>query len=103
MKITQLGARSRPLSPRSASYLHAILRSALSQAVRDDLVSRNVCELVASPRADEAPFRETHLEPDEAPALLAAADGTRLSALWRLALTSGLRKGELLALRAGRL
>ncbi len=45
MKITQLGARSRPLSPRSASYLHAILRSALSQAVRDDLVSRNVCEL----------------------------------------------------------
>ncbi len=99
MKSTQLGARSRPLSPRSASYLHAILRSALSQAVRDDLVSRNVCELVASPRADEAPFRGTHLEPDEARALLAAADGTRLSALWRLALTSGLRKGELLALR----
>ncbi len=99
LKSTQPCARGRPLSSRSIQYLHAILRSALSQAVRDDLISRNVCELVAPPRADEQSFRGSHLEPDEARALLAAADGTRLSAMWRLALTSGLRKGELLALR----
>lgn len=71
----------------------------LSQAVRDDLVSRNVCELVTPPRSDQVPFRGGHLRPDQARALLAAGERTRLAAMWRLALTAGLRKGELLGLR----
>ncbi len=98
-KSMEISARGRPLSSRSVRYLHAILRSALSQAVRDDLVSRNVCELVTPPRGEQEAFRGRHLEPEEARALLAAAEGTRLAALWRLALTAGLRKGEILALR----
>jgi len=98
-KSTEVSARGRPLSSRSVRYLHAILRSALSQAVRDDLVSRNVCELVTPPRTEGESFRGSHLEPDQARALLAAAEGTRLATLWRLALAAGLRKGELLGLR----
>ncbi len=49
-KSTQTSVRGRPLSPRSVRYLHAILRSALSQPVRDDLDLRKVCELVSPPR-----------------------------------------------------
>jgi len=98
-KSTQTSVRGRPLSARSVRYLHAILRSALSQAVRDDLVSRNVCELVLPPRSEQQPFQGSYLEPDQARALLSAAEDTRFSTLWRLALTSGLRKGELLALQ----
>ncbi len=39
------------LAPRTVHYLRAVLRSALSQAVREGLVQRNVAALVRPPRA----------------------------------------------------
>jgi len=65
-KSTQTNVRGRPLSPRSLRYLHAILRSALSQAVRDDLDSRNLFELVLPPRSEQQPFQGSYLDPDKA-------------------------------------
>jgi integrase len=85
------------LSANSVRHVHAVLRSALEQAVRDDLLARNVARLVQVPSARTEPVQP--FDVDEARQLLAAAEGDRLHALWTVALGIGLRKGEALGLR----
>ena len=85
------------LSPHSVRHMHAVLRSALEQAVRDDLLPRNVARLVQLPSSRSAPVQP--YDADEARRLLAAAQDDRLYALWAVALGVGLRKGEALGLR----
>jgi integrase len=87
----------RPLSSRTMQYLHAVLRLALEQARRDDLVARNVAGLVAGPKVQRAEIEP--LTPAEAARLFAAAAEDRLSPLWLLVTALGLRRGEALALR----
>jgi integrase len=84
-------------APGSVRQLHAVLRRALGEAHRIGLVPRNVATLVKVPK----PIRHDMqvLSPDEARILLAAVEGDRLEALYVLALTTGMRIGELLALR----
>jgi len=60
-------------------------------------VYRNVAELVTPPRAPR--YEMQVLDVKQSRALLRAADGDRLEALYVLALTTGMRQGELLALR----
>ncbi len=85
------------LSPGSVVQLHAVLRRAFGQASRWGLVPRNVVSLVTPPRRSRREM-ET-FSPDQAKAFLAAAEGDRLEALYVLALNTGMRQGELLALR----
>ena len=85
------------LSPTTVHHLHATLHKALSQAVRLNLVQRNVADLVDPPRI--AKHEMTTLVPDDARHLLDVASGARLEALFVLALTTGLREGELLGLK----
>lgn len=85
------------LSPRTVLYIRAVLRRALGQALKWGLVGRNVATLVDPPRAQQP--RMTTLTPEQGRALLEAARGDRLEALYRVALSLGLRKGEALALR----
>jgi integrase len=85
------------LAPRSVQYVHAVLHRALGQALRWNLIARNPAELVDAPRPKRKEIAP--LTPDQAKALLDAARGDRLEALYVVALTSGLRLGELLALR----
>ena len=85
------------MSPRTVGHIRGVLRTALNDGVRLGVVARNVALLTDPPRqrtAEREPFTEA-----EARALLAAAEGDRLAALYRLALTLGLRRGELLGLR----
>ena len=89
--------RATHLAPRTIQYLHAILRAALSQAVRDDLVPRNVAKLVETPRAPRAEVQPLSVE--ESKQLLAAAARDRLHAFYAVALAMGLRRGEALGLR----
>lgn len=97
-KSTQTSPRTkRPLSSRTIQYLHAVLRLALEQARRDDLVVRNVAGLVAGPKVQRSEIQP--LTPAEAAQLFAAAAEDRLSALWLLVTALGLRRGEALALR----
>jgi integrase len=85
------------LSPTTAHHAHAVLRRALRDAVAAELVSRNVATLVKPPPMG---FHEMQtLDPDQARAFLLAATGDRWEALWLLAVTSGMRQGELLGLR----
>lgn len=96
-KRKETSARGRPLSPRTVTYMHAVLRRALADAVRDELVSRNVALLVSpgkAPRPRVVPVTDI-----EARALLAAAADDRLRVLWLVLLSLGLRRGEALALR----
>ena len=97
-KSTQTSPRTkRPLSSRTMQYLHAVLRLALEQARRDDLVVRNVAGLVAGPKVQRPEIEP--LTPEEAGRLFAQAATDRLSPLWLLVTSLGLRRGEALALR----
>jgi integrase len=84
-------------STKTVAYVHQVLRTALSLAVRWELVSRNVAKLVDKPRIERKPINP--LTPDEARGFLAAVRGHRLEALFSVALALGLRQGEALGLR----
>jgi len=85
------------LSPTSVALLHGVIHKALDQAMRWELVPRNVADLVTPPRRSTPEMRS--LSPEEANRLLDAASGQREEALIVLAVTCGLRLGELQALR----
>jgi integrase len=85
------------LSPRSVAYIRVVLRAALNQARKWNLVARNVAELVESPRARR--FEIKPLAPEQARQLLDAVKGSQLEALYAVALACGLRMGEMLGLR----
>lgn len=87
----------RQLSQRMVQFIHAVLRNALQNAVREEIITRNVAKLVRVP----APEYETGrgLSVVQGRRLLNAARGDRLYALYVLALALGLRRAELLGLR----
>lgn len=85
------------LSPRTVAYAHAVLRAALTDALRDELVKRNVATLVEPPASDRKKARV--LTKEEAAALLSAAADDRLWAYWIVVLALGLRRGEGLGMR----
>ena len=85
------------LSPRTVQIIHTVLRKALQQAVRDDVLPRNVCDAVTAPRQTKKEMRP--LTPEQAKRLLENLREDRLGALYVLAVTAGLREGELLGLR----
>lgn len=87
---------SEGLAPRTVLQHHHILREALQQAVRWQLAYRNPADAVTPPRPERHEIRA--LDPHEAARLLAAATGTPVEALITVALETGMRQGELLAL-----
>lgn len=76
--------------------MRGVLGQALRHAERQGLVARNVAALVPTPAGRRAPGRS--LSVAQAKALLTAAQEHPLEAALVVALTSGLRPGELLAL-----
>ncbi len=77
--------------------IHAVLHRALSQALRWGMVPRNVSDAVDRPKI---PKREMNvLIPEEVKELLQAAQDDDLYALYVLAVSTGLRQGELLGLK----
>lgn len=88
--------------------VRAALRRALNQALRWQYVQRNVATLVDVPRYRDTDADEEQAQPEfsiqpldetQAWALLKAVAGHRWEALYRIALSLGLRRGEVLALR----
>jgi integrase len=84
------------LAPKTVKYIHTTLHRALKQAVRWGLVPRNAAAEVDPPRVSTPEMRP--LSPTQARTLLDAAKGNRLEALYILAVTTGMRQGELLGL-----
>lgn len=85
------------LSARRVHYIRAVLRTALNQALRWNLVAWNVATLVDSPRveANQVQVLDTNQSRD----LLNTVDSHRLGALFSVAMAVGLRLGEALGLR----
>lgn len=85
------------LSSTTVHHIHTALHKALDSALRLDVVQRNVSELVDPPRMRHHEMKT--LSEKQARQLLQAAEGTRHEALYTVALATGMRQGELLALR----
>jgi integrase len=90
-------AAEKPLAPKSVKHAFALLRSALRWAIRHDLAWRNVADAVDAPSVPRSQARA--IDEDEAARFFQAADATRWGPFFRLALGTGARRGELLALR----
>jgi len=85
------------LAPRSVLHIHRTLSKALKQATDDVLIPRNAAASVKPPQA-----RREEMQPlsrDQVRTFLDTVKGDRMEALYVLAVTSGLRQGELLALK----
>jgi integrase len=85
------------LSSATVHKLHVLLHKALKQAERWGLVPRNVADDVDPPKVHKEEVWP--LTDEQARKLLETAKGNRLEALYVVAVQSGLRQGELLALR----
>jgi integrase len=85
------------LSPTSVRYVRSTLRSALSTAERQGIVTRNVAKLVELPDWERPQVQP--LTPEDAAKFLAVARGDRLEAVYTVAMALGLRLSETLGLR----
>ena len=77
--------------------MHLVLHNALGHAKRLKLVASNVCDDVELPQTEQ--YEAQPLTPEQARLLLQKMREHRLEALLTLALTTGMRKGELSGLR----
>jgi integrase len=91
------GKRGNGLSPKTIRNCHGLLRTALETAIRHGLLARNPCDLVDLPRARKPDIRV--LDADQITTLLGATRGTPLYLPILIAVTTGMRRGEVLALR----
>ena len=89
--------QERKLSPRVVRYTHAVLSSALKQAVKWEMLHRNPASVVDLPRMVRKEMRA--MSPDEASRFLEGLKGTRQYALFNFALTTGMRPQEYLGLK----
>ncbi|NRD08860.1 tyrosine-type recombinase/integrase [Rathayibacter agropyri] len=85
------------VSSRTVQLAHAVLRTMLSEAMREQLVARNIATLVRTPRVERTDV--SPWTPDEAAVFLEANRSDSYVHLYSAALSLGMRKGELLALR----
>ncbi|MEX0991596.1 MAG: site-specific integrase [Actinomycetota bacterium] len=96
--LRKSGARgSKPLSEKSVRNAHLLMSKALADAARRGLVTMNVATIAEKPPATRAEREAWSVS--EVRAFLAAADADRLGPIWRLMLTTGLRRGEALGLQ----
>jgi|SRR4030095_5235345 integrase len=85
------------LSARTVRMTHAVLSSAMKQAVRWHMLARNPCEFVDLPRMARKEMQA--LSPEEAGRFLEAAKEDKLGIVLSFALATGMRPEEYLALK----
>lgn len=85
------------LAPATVHKLHVVLHKALKAAVADGLIPRNAAAGLKLPRITREEIDP--LTEEQAKRLLETVRGDRLEALYVLALNTGMRQGELLALK----
>jgi integrase len=95
---TKPGRYGRTLSPQTVLHCRSVLRRALSDAVRDGAIMRNVAsgKLVSPPKVERHEIPA--LTPEQADAIEAAVHEDQLGPLYATALWTGMRQGELLGL-----
>lgn len=92
-----LAAVTAQASAATAKESHRVLRSAITAACREELITRNVVKLVPAPRVQSRELKPWDLE--ETTTFLEAARKDPLYATFVLAVALELRRGEILGLR----
>lgn len=97
--VEQLAVRMRVkgCSPSTVRQTYTVLRSVLETAVRDELLATNPAARVKRPGVPRTEAR--YLTITEVAVLLEVAKDSRYAPLFRLLVSTGLRRGEALALR----
>lgn len=85
------------ISARTIKILNTVLHGALKQAVKNNLTIRNVTEAVSLPKSKAKEMRV--LTPDEQKQFMQILKDDRMGNMYLFGLFTGLRRGELLALR----
>jgi integrase len=85
------------LSGTTVNLLHNILHNALKQAVQWGLIMRNVTEVVEPPRKVRS--ERTTWNARQVSTFFAKSDQDENAAFWRMAILTGMRRGEVLGLR----
>lgn len=85
------------LSNKSVRNIHGMLHKALADAVKWGRVLRNATDAADQPR--KVTVEMSVWTPDELRRFVEFTDADRLAAAWRLLVTTGMRRGELLGLR----
>src|SRR5262249_7578160 len=89
----------KPLSPRTRRYIHVILKSSLTRAVEQQSLARNPVDIF-SKRLPKVERKElTTLTVEQSAHLLASIKRVHIYWPVLLALTTGMRRGEIFALR----
>jgi len=85
------------LSTKTVHVIHAVLHKAFDHAIKWGLIARNVCDSVSLPRKIRHQMQP--LTTEQCQKLLQVAQGHKFEGLLTLAVATGMRRGELLALR----
>jgi integrase len=85
------------LSPRTVHHMHRVLKQALTQAVRWQVLIRNPVDAVDPPKVERR--RMTTYDMSQTAALIDAVRGTPMFIPILLAVLCGMRRGEIAALR----
>ncbi len=96
-RLRTKSSRGKPYSARTVGMAHAAMRRALNDAMRDEILGRNVAALVKLPAGQAKPvdgFTEAELEK-----VFAEMMADDLCTLWFTMLAFGPRRGEALAMR----
>lgn len=95
-RFEHIALKDKGLSSRFVRGVHSVLHSALEQAVKEKLIPTNPADGCKLPKPEKKEMKV--LQPEQIGAYLREADHRGLLAAYYLELTSGLRRGELLAL-----
>lgn len=85
------------LSKRTVQHMHAVIRRSLNLAMKWDLIFRNPASLVTAPTPDKKPPKT--LSKSQAKTFLESVKEHRWYPIYVLAITTGMRQGEILGLR----
>lgn len=85
------------LAPATVVYMHRLIKQALGQAVRWEILHRNPADAVDPPKIERKTL--TTFDLAQTADLMAALEGTRLAPPVMLGVLCGLRRGEIVALR----
>ena len=91
------GKNGKPLSAQTVTHAHRVLHRALERSVENETLARNVASVISPPKVEEEEV-ET-LSADEVAITLHKLQGHGLYSIVTVALGTGMRRGELLAIR----
>ena len=91
------GKNGKPLSARTVTHAHRVLHRALERSVENETLARNVASVISPPKVEEEEVEI--LSADEVVVTLRELRGHDLYTIVAVDLGTGMRRGELLAIR----